>query len=163
MENGTPSVLKMLASEQTIGSTRNPVTGDINPYGLDVAKVSAGKVTAGDLVICDFNDPQNVQGTGRSVVALHPVVGSHPISVTGNHPLTGCNALVAAPKDALWAAAVSANDNPIFLQGGSVFLTALTQNPWHHPPISSRKPGNIYEDVARLAEIVSQLAEFLDK
>src|ERR1700733_10861087 len=40
----------------TIGSTVDPTNGDENPYGLAIAPVSAGLLTAGDLVICNFND-----------------------------------------------------------------------------------------------------------
>src|SRR5579872_953246 len=53
--SGTSSVLKMLAHEQTVGSAVNPVDGAVNPYGLDIAKVTSGKIRAGDLVVCDFN------------------------------------------------------------------------------------------------------------
>ena len=133
--SGTASVLATLTHERTIGSAVNPVNGDVNPYGLDVAKVTSGKVTAGDLVVCDFNDKQNVQGTGTSILALHPVVGSKPVDIAGNKELTGCNALVADPPIAggpIWLAAFSANDNPIFTSGGT-FVTALSQFHWHNP------------------------------
>ncbi len=130
--SGTPSILKTLTKEQTIGSAVNPVSGDVNPYGLDIAKVTSGKITKGDLVVCDFNDRQNVQGTGRSILALHPFVGAKPISVTGNQENEGCNALALAPSGPIWAAAFTANDNPIFLPSGA-FVTALSNGPWHGP------------------------------
>lgn len=129
---GTASILKTLTREQTIGSAVSPVTGDQNPYGLDIAKVTSGKIAAGDLVVCDFNNPANVQGTGRSIVALHPVVGAKPLNITGNHENTGCDALALNPAGPIWAAAFSANDNPIFLPSGA-FVTALSNGPWHNP------------------------------
>ncbi|HEV2037970.1 MAG TPA: hypothetical protein VGQ96_05120, partial [Candidatus Eremiobacteraceae bacterium] len=58
------SVLKLLDDTQTIGSAVDPSNGDQNPYGLDVAKANAGKLSAGDLVVCNFNDSANVQGKG---------------------------------------------------------------------------------------------------
>ena len=51
----------------TIGSTVDPTNGDGNPYGLAIAPVSAGLLTAGDLVICNFNDSANVQGNGTTI------------------------------------------------------------------------------------------------
>ena len=129
------SVLKSLDDQQTIGSVVDPVNGDVNPYGLDVAKVSSGKIHAGDLVICDFNDEQNVQGTGDAIVAIHPVVGSKPVNVAGGPTLVGCNALVADPPIAggpLWMAAFSANDNPIYTSSGA-YVTKLGAFHWHHP------------------------------
>jgi hypothetical protein len=122
----------MLTREQTIGSAVNPVNGDVNPYGLDVAKVTSGKIKAGDLIVCDFNDPANVQGTGKSILALHPIVGSKPVSIAGFGDLTGCNALAAAPNGTIWNAAFSANDNPIVTSSGT-FVTNLRQFTWHHP------------------------------
>ncbi len=129
------SVLATLNTEQTIGSAVNPVNGDVNPYGLDVAKVTSGKVTAGDLIVCDFNDKQNVQGTGNSILALHPVVGSKPVSIAGGPTLLGCNALVAdppVPGGPIWLAAFSCKRNPIFTSSGA-FVTRLSQFQWHNP------------------------------
>jgi hypothetical protein len=129
---GTASVLAGLGDEITIGSTVDPVSGDVNPYGLDVAKVTAGKLTAGDLVICDFNDRANVQGTGNAIVALHPIPGSRPTHITNAEELTGCNALALAPNDFIWAADFSDSNNPIVGPFGKL-LTTLSQFPWKRP------------------------------
>ncbi|HKU67847.1 MAG TPA: hypothetical protein VJP85_08725 [Candidatus Baltobacteraceae bacterium] len=126
------SVLSTLTREQTIGSTSPQTPHDVNPYGLDVAKTTAGKITAGDLVVCDFNDPGNVQGTGTEIVALHPVVGSSPTFIAKDSTLAGCNALATAPNGNIWLAAFKANDNPIFTPNG-VRVTALSNGPWDHP------------------------------
>jgi hypothetical protein len=126
------SVLASLSSEQTIGSTTPTTPGDVNPYGLDIAKVSSGKIGAGDLVICDFNNPGNVQGTGTEIVALHPIVGSSPTLVVKDNTLTGCNAIATAPNGNIWAAAFKANDNPIFTPSGTL-VSSLNNGPWNHP------------------------------
>src|SRR5579863_1956833 len=47
----TASVLKQLHKRVVIGSTIDPVNGGQNPYGLTMAPVTAGKFTAGDLVV----------------------------------------------------------------------------------------------------------------
>lgn len=126
------SVLGTLTVEQTIGSTSPATPADVNPYGLDIAKATAGKITAGDLVVCDFNNPGNVQGTGTEIVALHPVVGSAPTLIAKDNTLMGCNALATAPNGNIWLAAFKANDNPIFTPGGTL-VTALSNGPWNHP------------------------------
>ncbi len=126
------SVLATLNTETTIGSDVDPVTGDVNPYGLAVAPVTAGKLTAGDLVVCDFNDKSNVQGTGNAIVALHPVAGSTPTHITNAKDLLGCNALAMAPNDIIWAADFGANNAPLVGPHGAI-LTTLSQFPWKHP------------------------------
>lgn len=126
------SILSTLANQQTIGSTSPSTPHDVNPYGLDVAKVTAGKISAGDLVVCDFNNPGNVQGTGTEIVSLHPAVGSTPLLIAKDHTLMGCNALATAPNGNIWLAAFKANDNPIFTPSGA-FVTSLSNGPWHHP------------------------------
>ena len=125
------SVLEQLDDITTIGSTV-PANGEQNPYGLDIAKVDAGKLSAGDLVVCDFNNSANVQGTGSTIIALHPHAGALTRFIAQDPSLLGCNALALAPNDSIWAAAFAANDNPIFSPSGSL-VTTLSGGPWHHP------------------------------
>ena len=49
-----------------------PNDGDQNPYALIVAPVTAGKVQQGDVLVDDFNDLSNLQGTGTSIVDYRP-------------------------------------------------------------------------------------------
>lgn len=49
-----------------------PDSGDQNPYALIVAPVSVGQVQAGDVLIDNFNDSSNLQGTGTSIVDYNP-------------------------------------------------------------------------------------------
>jgi hypothetical protein len=112
------SVLKRLTSQVVIGSTVDPKNGAQNPYGLTVAPSTSGKLTAGDLVVCNFNSKYNQQGSGKSIVALHPVPGSSPISLTQNATTLGCDALALSPGDTIWAASMVANDNPIISSNG---------------------------------------------
>jgi len=87
------SVLKGLKKQVVIGSTVDPVNGAQNPYGLTIAPSTTGLFTAGDLVVCNFNAKSNVQGTGQSIVALHPTPNSKPKHVAGTKSLHGCDAL----------------------------------------------------------------------
>jgi hypothetical protein len=129
--NSAP-VLPQLTKSTTIGSTVDPTNGDLNPYGLDVAPVDAGPLHKGDLVICNFNDKANVQGNGTTIVALRPHPNSSPTHIAQDASLKGCTAIALAPNDNIWAAAFSANLNPIFQPNGTLFST-LAGGPWHGP------------------------------
>jgi hypothetical protein len=123
-------LLPRFSRNLTIGSTM--VEGEGNPYGLDVAKSTVGPIRTKDLVICNFNNAANVQGTGSTIVALHPTVGAKPLFIAQNRSLVGCNALALGRTDVTWAAAFSANDNPLISPDGTV-LTTLAFGPWHGP------------------------------
>lgn len=49
-----------------------PSSGDVNPYGLAVAPVSTGKLVAGDVLVSNFNNRGNKQGTGKTIVEISP-------------------------------------------------------------------------------------------
>jgi len=131
-------ILPLFTQNLTIGSTI--VKGELNPYGLDVAKSDSGPIKAGDLVICNFNNPANVQGTGSTILALHPVKHSKPTFIAQDPSLVGCNAIALSPNDVSWAAAYSANDNPLVtapvtapVTATGTVLTTLPFGPWHGP------------------------------
>ncbi|MFC5431590.1 hypothetical protein ACFPTO_22700 [Paraburkholderia denitrificans] len=49
-----------------------PDNGDQNPYAIAVAPVSAGTVKQGDVLVDNFNNAANLQGTGSTIVDYHP-------------------------------------------------------------------------------------------
>jgi hypothetical protein len=49
-----------------------PANGDVNPYGVAVVPASGGRLTAGDILVSNFNDKANVQGTGNTIVQVTP-------------------------------------------------------------------------------------------
>jgi len=49
-----------------------PANGDQNPYAIFIAPVSAGKIQAGDVLVDNFNDRNNLQGLGSTIVAWRP-------------------------------------------------------------------------------------------
>jgi hypothetical protein len=63
--------IQRLTKISTVASTI-PANGDVNPYALLVAPVSAGKVVKGDLLVDNFNDKSNDQGTGSTIVEVTP-------------------------------------------------------------------------------------------
>jgi sugar lactone lactonase YvrE len=54
-----------------VGSTV-PGDGDVNPYGVAVVGQSQGKLVGGDVLVSNFNDVANVQGTGKTIVQVAP-------------------------------------------------------------------------------------------
>ena len=65
------SFLGQLRAGSQIASTV-PAEGDVNPYGLAVVPASAGRLTAGHVLVSNFNDKANVQGTGSTIVQVSP-------------------------------------------------------------------------------------------
>jgi hypothetical protein len=46
--------------------------GDLNPYAVVVAPVSAGKIHEGDVLVDNFNKISNLQGTGTTIMDYNP-------------------------------------------------------------------------------------------
>ncbi len=46
--------------------------GDLNPYAVVVAPVSAGKIQKDDVLVDNFNNISNLQGTGTTIVGYRP-------------------------------------------------------------------------------------------
>ncbi len=49
-----------------------PVNGDINPYGVAVVPRTTGKLVRGDVLVSNFNNSDNLQGTGTTIVEVAP-------------------------------------------------------------------------------------------
>jgi hypothetical protein len=151
------SILAALSSAgtiETIGSTVDPINGDQNPYGLAIAPATAGLITKGDLIVCNFNDASTpsaqggVQGTGTTIVGLHPAAGSKPYRIAQSASLDGCNALTVLPDDSISAAAWSATSNPLVTAAGVVgapFSDAFAY-PWGEAYVAAAgtQPAAIY-------------------
>src|SRR5690348_16099122 len=65
------SFLEGLRRHSMVTSTV-PGNGDQNPYAIVFAPVTAGKVQAGDVLVDNFNDRNNLQGLGSTIVAYRP-------------------------------------------------------------------------------------------
>lgn len=116
----------------TIGSTVDPTNGDQNPYGLAIAPITAGAMTAGDLIISNFNDAASVQGNGTTIEVLHPTPGSTPTRLVQDANLKGCAAVALDRDDNPWAAAYSSNLAPFYTSSG-MLVSTLSTGPWHGP------------------------------
>jgi len=49
-----------------------PANGDLNPYGVAVVQRSIGNLTAGDILVSNFNNSDNKQGEGSTIVEISP-------------------------------------------------------------------------------------------
>ena len=131
-----PSILSTLSPSRitTIGPTPDSIEQGGNPYGLTIAPKTAGLITAGDLIVCNFNDgATNTQGLGTTITGLHPVAGATPYLIANSPLLLGCNALTILPDDSISAAAYSANQNALVTADGTVntpFSADTFANPW---------------------------------
>ncbi|MDR3673707.1 MAG: hypothetical protein P4L36_22880 [Holophaga sp.] len=68
---GPAGLLETLHRHKTLTSTV-PDNGDLNPYAIVVAPVSAGRIRAGDVLVDNFNNISNLQGTGGTIVDYNP-------------------------------------------------------------------------------------------
>jgi hypothetical protein len=49
-----------------------PHNGDVNPYGVAVVRHSRGRLHRGDVLVSNFNNQANLQGTGSTIVEISP-------------------------------------------------------------------------------------------
>jgi hypothetical protein len=71
---GGGSFIGPLHHTKVVASTI-PANGDVNPYGVAVVPQSRGDLHRGDVLVSNFNDSANVQGTGTTIVEVTP--GGH--------------------------------------------------------------------------------------
>ncbi len=61
----------LAANIVTIASTV-PTNGDVNPYGIAHVSKTVGGLTAGNILVSNFNSSANLQGTGTTIVQISP-------------------------------------------------------------------------------------------
>ena len=54
-----------------------PGNGDVNPYGTVVVPASMGDLVQGDVLVSNFNNSKNLQGTGTTIVEISPRGAMH--------------------------------------------------------------------------------------
>jgi hypothetical protein len=55
----------------TVASTV-PANGDLNPYGVAVVPTTTGALVRGNILVSNFNNSSNLQGTGTTIVQISP-------------------------------------------------------------------------------------------
>jgi len=111
--NASDSFIGPLHHTKVIASTV-PANGDVNPYGVAVVPRSTGRLYRGDVLVSNFNDKANVQGTGTSIVEVSP---------------HGTVSLFAGIKDSGCPGGVGLTTALVVLRSGWVIVGSLpTQN-----------------------------------
>ncbi|WP_031363564.1 hypothetical protein [Caballeronia sordidicola] len=67
-----------------------PSNGDQNPYAIVVAPVSSGTVKQGDVLVGNFNNAANLQGTGSTIINYHPDTKEMTVFATVPRDLKEC-------------------------------------------------------------------------
>jgi hypothetical protein len=68
---GDHDFIQDLSTISTITSTV-PANGDVNPYGVATVPTSTGALVKGDILVSNFNNSSNLQGTGTTIVEISP-------------------------------------------------------------------------------------------
>ena len=69
--SANPSFVGGSSTITTVASTI-PTNGDVNPYGVAVVSRSKDRLHKGDVLVSNFNDKANTQGTGTTIVEVAP-------------------------------------------------------------------------------------------
>lgn len=75
LASATSPFINRFSTVNTIASTvpvSGSAEGDQNPYGVAIVHRSVGKLVAGEVLVSNFNNAQNQQGTGSSIVEISP-------------------------------------------------------------------------------------------
>jgi hypothetical protein len=79
----------ILNSLQSITESTSPANGDLNPYGVAFVPAnfpSGGTIAPGDVLVSNFNNNSNLEGTGTTIVSISPT-GQQTLFATS--PLIG--------------------------------------------------------------------------
>jgi len=68
-------VIPNLPAQPNLVVSTVPPSGDLNPYGVAFVPKgfpAGGELHPGDIVVSNFNNSANIQGTGSTIVTIHP-------------------------------------------------------------------------------------------
>jgi hypothetical protein len=81
--------LQSIHRHTTLTSTV-PANGDVNPYAINVAPVSAGKIQKDDVLVDNFNNDSNLQGLGTTIIDYNPSTRTMKLFASIPRRLAGC-------------------------------------------------------------------------
>ena len=84
-----PAFLPSVKKHHLLTSTQ-PANGDQNPYALVVAPVSAGILQKDDVLVDNFNNNGNLQGTCSTIIDYRPATGQMTLFAAIPETLPGC-------------------------------------------------------------------------
>ena len=81
------SFLSHLTSTPTVTGSTVPGNGDVNPYGVAIVQgnQAGGNLHAGDVLVSNFNNSDNTQGTGTTIVEINPKTGAQTTFFQGKN------------------------------------------------------------------------------
>jgi hypothetical protein len=133
--SGTPGVG---SAQGQLSSLRNVVVGsavapngDQNPYGIAVVPKTIGKLTAGNLLVADFNDAAGTAGAGTTIVQVDPSTGQSSVFFQGG-PVAGPVGIAINPlNDGVWvgdygAAANGTGANDLLINPAGTLVATFT-------------------------------------
>jgi hypothetical protein len=86
----SPQGLLETLHRHTLLTSTVPDNGDLNPYAIVVAPVSAGKVKADDVLVDNFNNVSNLQGTGTTIIDYSPATKKTTLFAKVPQNVAGC-------------------------------------------------------------------------
>lgn len=124
-------------NRQVVASVTAP-NGDNNPYGVAVVPLTAGALTAGNVLVADFNDKSGAAGGGTSILQVNPTTGATSVFASGL-PIAGPVGIAVNPaNDGVWLGDFGATDGStsnvlLVLPNGTVKAKFAAST----PPVSS--------------------------
>ena len=118
-------------SHVTTVTSAVPHNGDINPYGIVTVPDTTGNLERGDLLISNFNNAANMQGTGTTIDEISPKTAEKP------------------PGTARLFATIDAGDLSSPCPGGIGLTTALAALPTGYVVVGSLPTTNGTADTAK--------------
>ncbi len=131
---GAQPFLTRFASVSIVASAvpaSGAAAGDVNPYGVAVVRHSTGDLVRGDVLVSNFNDAANHQGTGSSIVEISPSGMQHVFAILppapGSRVAGLTTALAVLPGGFVVVGALPAPDgNSARMTAGALFVLGST-------------------------------------
>ena len=113
-----PAILPLLPpSVSTI-----PSNGDVNPYGIAIAPKTVppgGVLQPGDIMVSNFNNSQNLQGTGTTILRVDKSGNTSTFYTSSKHGLTAAIGILSDGLVFIGNLPTADGTSPPFSQGRS--------------------------------------------
>ncbi|MGC9992526.1 MAG: hypothetical protein ABSD52_09065 [Candidatus Cybelea sp.] len=121
----TTSILKKLTKNVVIGSTVDAKNGDQGPRAISVVPCKChGVLTKNELLVCNFEDSNGVDGNGTTMEALDPAPSSSPVRFFQNDAIKGCDGDAISAHDAtVYGAGLSSGKIAVINKNGGLAKT----------------------------------------
>jgi hypothetical protein len=119
----TTSILKKLKKDVIIGTTVDPTNGDMGARSISTPTVSYGKLSKGQLVVCNFEDKAGTAGDGTTVDVFDAKPNSSPSTFAKSTKIEGCDADAVTTGDSVFAAGLTSGLLADFDEKGSLKKT----------------------------------------